>query len=156
MSWIKLDEGFLDHPKFLAAGPLAGYLAIAAIAWSRRNCTDGKIPEAQVERLVNLRGFAHHMWQGEIVGGGDDADALVLAEELVAVGLWKRVKDGYMIHDYLDWQDSAAKVRREREAARKRMQRHRSRDVRPNTEGTSGEVTPMFADGSAQRVERGE
>ena len=155
MAWIKLDEAFLDHPKFLAAGPLAGYLAIAGIAWSRRNLTDGKIPDAQVERLVNFKGFAHHMWQGELVGGGEDADALELAGELVECGLWKRVKGGFMIHDFLDWQDSAKKVKTEREAARKRMQRKRSHDVRPNSEGTSASVTPMFADGSRAESREG-
>ncbi len=113
MGWIRLDDGFLDHPKFLEAGPLAGFLNIAAIAWSARNNTDGFVPRVQVRRLVDFEGYA---WEGEMVGGGEDAAAPDLAEHLVHVGLWRRVEGGFEIHDYLDWQRSAA----DREAARGR------------------------------------
>src|SRR5689334_2388492 len=79
MGWIKLDDGFIDHPKYLQAGPLAGYLCIAGIAWSNRNRTDGLIPRAQVRRLVDFIGF------GEVHPGyeAEDADAIDLAVRLV-------------------------------------------------------------------------
>lgn len=114
MAWVRLDDAFCDHPKFLAAGPLAGYMHICAIAWSNRNLQDGKVPYAQVERLVNWRGIAHDLWQGELVGGGTDVDALDLAERLVAAGLWEVVDGGYLIHDYHDYQPTSWEVRKAR------------------------------------------
>ena len=129
MSWIKIDDGFPDHPKFLEAGPLGGFLCLCAIAWSNRNRTDGFVPRGQVRRLVDFEGFAHHMWAGELVGGGDDVDAMQLAEELVTVGLWEHVKGGFLIHDYLDWQRSREEIEaltEQRREAGKRGGRARS------------------------------
>lgn len=137
MAWVKLDDAFLDHPKFIEAGPLAGYMAITAIAWSNRNLMDGFIPQRQVPRLVNLEGFAHRMWNGELSGGGEDAKAEVLANELVDAGLWEKVDGGYRIHDYHDYQPSAEAVRAERRKSAERKRQSRKRHGRSH-----GEVTP--------------
>jgi hypothetical protein len=110
MGWIKLDDGFLDHPKWLRAGPLAGYLGICAIAWSNRNRTDGFVPRSQVRRLVDFEGFGHHIWTSEVVGGGQDVDAIELAMELVACDLWEQIEGGFVIHDYFDWQRSREQI----------------------------------------------
>lgn len=126
MGWVRLDDAFTEHPKYLQIGPLGGYLSIAAIAWANRNLTDGFIPHGQVGRLVNFTGFAHHMWMGELMGGGDDAHAADLADELVAVGLWEEVEGGYRIHDYHDWQPTRTKILAARDDARKRQQKSRA------------------------------
>jgi hypothetical protein len=143
MAWVRLDDGFLDHPKFLDAGPLAGYLAISAIAWSNRNLTDGFIPRSQVRRLVNFDGFAHHMWMGQVAGGGDDADSHDLAEELVACGLWERAEGGFVIHDYNDYQERSGQIRAKREKTARRQRRwqeQRRVDTDPRvSEGSSGD-----------------
>lgn len=126
MAWVKLDDAFLDHPKFISAGPLAGYLAITGIAWSNRNLMDGFIPERQVARLVNFE---------------DLAKAEDLAGELVTAGLWERVAGGYRIHDYHDYQPSAEAVRAERRKSAERKQKQRSRE-RP-TGSHSGTDVPV-------------
>src|SRR5690349_14142194 len=95
MSWVRLDDAFLDNPKILSAGPLAGFLWVVSIAWSNRNLTDGFIPEAQLIRLVDFRGFSH---------GGEEAHAEELAKRLVRIGLWEKRKDGFYIHDYTIYQ----------------------------------------------------
>jgi len=41
-----------------------------------------------------------------------------LAEMLVRSGLWDRVADGYRVHDFLDFNDSAATVRKRRSEMR--------------------------------------
>lgn len=125
---MKIDDGFLDNPKILQAGPLAGFLYISSIAWSNRSRTDGHIPKAQVSRLVNFDGFAHHMWMGEVAGGGDDADAYVLAGELVEARLWEQTATGYAIHNYHAWQTPASEIDVKREQARNRMRNLRSRE----------------------------
>lgn len=107
MTWVRLDDGFLDHPKFLKAGPLAGYLAICAIAWSGRNLTDGHIPEEQLPRLINLEGLR--------VKPKD------LADKLVKIGLWDRTEEGWLVHDFHEYQSSRAEVEERREQTRERV-----------------------------------
>lgn len=62
------------------------------------------------------------------------------ASTLVKVQLWIPEKrdgiDGYQFHDWLGYQRSRSKVEEEREAARERMARNRSKEVRTNTERT--------------------
>lgn len=107
MGYVKIDDAFPDHGKFLEAGPLAGYLALCAIAWSNRNRTDGFIPAVQVKRLASFDEL-------EVVDDGvpvlGDANPWRLAEDLVLAGLWEKVERGYQIHDYLDHQNSAAEI----------------------------------------------
>lgn len=117
MGWIKLDDRFLDHQKFLTAGPLAGYLHVAAIAWSNQNRTDGVIPVAQVDRLVNWAGIAETAQMDLHVRDEDvrarPVIALVLASDLVDCGLWEVMANGdFAIHDYLDWQTPATDIGR--------------------------------------------
>lgn len=137
MGWIRLDDAFLDHPKFLEVGPLAGYLMIASIAWANRNLTDGFIPSAQVARLANYEGLARLTWACEIGGGGEDICAANLAQELVEAGLWEPLNEGFQIHDYLDFQSSAARIRAGRAKNAARQERHRERNA-----VTNGPVTP--------------
>jgi hypothetical protein len=145
MGWIRIDDAFLDHPKFLEAGPLAGFLNIAAIAWSNRNLTDGFIPRRQVPRLVNFDGFAHHLWSGDASGGGEDADAMGLARELVQLGLWEEVPGGYRIHDYHDWQQTREQILAARDDARERQAKRRSHaKSQRDTAVTSAEVPAKF------------
>jgi hypothetical protein len=132
MVWVKLDDGFPDHPKVLAAGPLAAWLYVCGLAYAARLLTDGFIPTVQVGRLAALQ-------------GAED-----LAGRLVSVGLWERVDGGYRVHDYLDWNTPASHIKRDRAAAAERMRRLRSGDtpapapadsgkVRANTSRTNGE-----------------
>ena len=120
MGWVRFDDGFLDHPKFLVAGPLAGYLNLCAIAWCSRNRTDGRIPRAQVARLVNFTGIGVHTWTaaGGLAGGGRDVDVSDLVDELVTVGLWELAEDGFQVHDYLEWQRSRDEIEAASERAR--------------------------------------
>jgi hypothetical protein len=52
------------------------------------------------------------------------SNAVTLYEELVKVGLWKPAPtglDGYVIHDYLEYQLSANELREQRAATAKRQ-----------------------------------
>lgn len=92
MTWVKLDDHFPDHPKVLAAGPLAAWLYVCGLAYASRYLTDGFVPAAQVPRLADLK------------------QASALAERLVDAGLWEQTDGGYQIHDYLEYQRSAREV----------------------------------------------
>lgn len=89
MSWVKLDDGFPDHPKILAAGALAGFLWTCGLAYcNRQKVKTGFIPETKVPVLFPL------------------PQPMKLAAKLVAVGLWERADDGFQVHDYHDFQPS--------------------------------------------------
>lgn len=102
--YLKLAFTFPEHPKVEAAGGDAAWLHICALAYCSRNLTDGFLPVSIVSRL------------------SDREHARQLASRLVEVGLWHAtahecvrcvaVPQGtYLIHDYLEHQNSAVRVR---------------------------------------------
>src|SRR4051794_22942058 len=97
MPWIKLDDSFYDHPKFMRVSGLAAWLWMRCLGYAARHLTDGFVPAAVVEQLT-LR------------PGKPDK----LATELEAAGLWHAAEGGYRIHDYADYNPPAAGVRAER------------------------------------------
>jgi hypothetical protein len=113
--WVKLDDGFAQHPKVCALGewePFGISLSIAALCWSSRYMTDGHIP-ANV--LPTLRGWS----KGTLLKRA--VSAFEVAERLVEVGLWDRHGDDYRIHNFLKYNPSAADAeehRRKNAAAR--------------------------------------
>ena len=132
MPWARLDDNFPDHVKVIEAGPLACWLHVCGICYSARQLTDGYIPRAYVFRLASVE------------------NPLELVQRLVDVGLWHEVENGYQIHDYLEYNPSAAQVKAKREANAKRQaswrERHRKsngqygRDV-PESNGVTNAVT---------------
>lgn len=117
MAWVKLDDQFFRHPKVLAAGRDARDLYLAALCYCNSGLTDGLLAAAVMPLLA-----AETMVP----------DAGAAAERLVTVGLWEPDGDGYRIHDYLDYQPSAAQVRAQRaENARRQSEwRERKRTTR--------------------------
>ena len=93
MTWFKVDDGFMDHPKVRQiprgrARKNAIFLWMAAGLWSAKNLTDGQIPRAMVSEL-----------------GGNASDA----SHLVSVSLWHSAghgcedcpeTDGYVFHQW--------------------------------------------------------
>jgi hypothetical protein len=121
MAWVKIDDGFSEHPKVLRAGPLAVALHIAALCYAARQRTDGFIPGAVVSRLVDIRKPAAEV------------------ARLVQAGLWESVEGGYAIHDYLAYNPSREQIDAERAATAERVKRWR--DARSNGVTNAG-VTP--------------
>ncbi len=114
MPWVRVDDAFYDHPKWIEAGPLAGWLGMCALAWCNRNQTDGFITYGKVQLLADFGLCA------EIDDTNDPSDPHVsgwrvspyaLADRLVDVGLWERADGGFLIHDYLGYQKSAAQIK---------------------------------------------
>lgn len=136
MGWAKFDDRYSEHPKVVAAGPLAELLDRRAIEYSARQETDGFVPEQQARRLC----------ADLVMDLGADWGQIV--ETLVEVGRWVAAPGGYQIHDFLDYNPSKAHRDAERQAARERMaaaranRRGRSSDVRPNTSRSSGSPVP--------------
>jgi len=127
MGWVRLEDDFYDNAKFADAGPLGMSLWIVGLAWSNRNLSDGYIPESVARRLVDWKGTHWRAWEGELVGGCEEPEDLDVAEHLVKIGLWELhpEKPGYVIHDYHEYQPTAATVKAAREKNAERMREWR-------------------------------
>lgn len=88
MPWFRLDDSFDTHPKVLLAGNEAIGLYIRCGTYAARNLTDGFVGQEIV-----------------LLYGSDS-----LAATLVRVRLWHRARQGWTIHDFLDYNPSREEV----------------------------------------------
>ena len=124
MTWGKIDDGLALHPKVMLAGNEAMGLWVRALSYSCQQLTDGFVPNEIVSVLSGKKS----------------------AKKLVESGLWIEKSDGYFFKDWAEYQPTREQVLGERNAAKSRMSRLRSGNVRPNIERTSGEVLEKFGD----------
>lgn len=87
--WVKIDDGMATHPKLLKAGPLALAIQIRAICYASQNKTDGFLPFAVVPLLT--------------FGIDPPTQSIDWPSVLIDNRLWDTHNDGYVIHDFLDW-----------------------------------------------------
>jgi len=109
MPWARIDDMLPVHPKIRTLSDSAFRLYISAICWSNLNSTDGHIPSKHLRFISDVR-RPHQC-----------------VEQLLEAGLWETAPEGWRIHDYLEYQPSAEKVRRERESKQQRQERWRSK-----------------------------
>jgi hypothetical protein len=127
MSWVRLDDNFVDNPKLAELDDRAFRIYIWALCYCARHLTDGFLA------LGVLRGcplVTRKYTAGRVL------------ECLVGTGLWEEVEGGLRIRDYLDYNPTAAKVKEKRAAAAERQRRWRdSREKRLRRD--SNGVTPL-------------
>jgi hypothetical protein len=114
---IYLTDEVVVHPKLLKAGARLGeggvsqafHLYVMGISYARRHLTDGFIPD------------------GFVSSCGVISRSSLVAKALSArgIGLWRKVKGGYVIHDYHVHNPKAATVKEKRELDRQRKARER-------------------------------
>lgn len=95
MSWVKVDDKAWSHPKFIGLGAGAVRLWLFALCWVNGQETDGRVPRHALRVL-----------------GSSVKDA----NQLVAARLWAETEDGWVFHDYLNYQPSAEENKARREA----------------------------------------
>lgn len=116
MGWVKLDDGFPEHPKVERAGDHAAWLYVCGLAYCSRTLSDGFIPKGRLKHLCGLPRLPK------------------LAAVLVDVGLWDELGDeGWQVHDYGRHQRTKAEVEDIRDKNRRRVrdwrERHRNDDT---------------------------
>lgn len=118
MTWVRRDDHHAINPKIVVLSDRAYRLDDEATQWCSRNLTDGRIPAAHLP-TISVRGKKS------------------IADELVAGRRWHRAgdppcpskhctpagPDGYVIHDYLEYNPTAEKVLKERVAKAERQRR---------------------------------
>jgi hypothetical protein len=128
VTWLRIDDGFVEHPKVASLSDQAFRLHLVGLSYCARNLTDGTLDERATR----------------IVGASVCARPGRLLTELEQVGLWDRAGDGYLIHDYLDWNPAASQVKKERRRAADRQKK--ARGGKPKSHGVSHGVTSGVTD----------
>jgi hypothetical protein len=114
MPWARLDDAFPDHPKIAGLSDAAFRMHVRGICYAARLLTDGRVPKAVAEEWMtsNRRRTRREL------------NAL---KELLDAGIWLTKRRDYVIHDYLEYNPSRAKVAAKRAADRQRLQVSRTR-----------------------------
>jgi hypothetical protein len=138
--WVKVDDGFVEHPKVIAA---AGHLGpngvgrvvavwLEAICYTARNLTDGLVP------FLIARKFISDRRPLEVL------DVMALPD----VRLMIKVARAYRFHNYDRYQPSAASVKDKRQRDRDykaahRFSRNDGRDSAPIRERIAEDSAPI-------------
>lgn len=109
MPWARLDDRFPTNRKVALLSDAAFRLYVTAICWSTENLTDGVIRTKELRVVANVRAAGRR------------------AQELVDAGLWEQTPDGWVIHDFAEYQPTAEQVREDRAAAAARQKRWRDK-----------------------------
>lgn len=154
MTWVRLDDGYPEHPKVDRVGPLAAWLNVCAWAYSARNLTDGFVPAERVNRLADVKEpgklaatlVAAGLWEPAGAACEKCADKRGDANAVAAAG------SGYLVHDYLEYNPSREDVLAERAAAAKRAADYRARRTSGVTNGVTHGVIPDVTNGVSDDV----
>lgn len=124
MPWVKIDDHFDEHPKMQKVGPIGWGFWLAGIAYCNRNLTDGFIPWSKARTLCSFEIVEDDgmLWElGRNSGhAGEDLTADWVISLLIDAGLWEEVGngngriEGYLIHDYPEYQPTRAQVEEEK------------------------------------------
>lgn len=115
MAWFKVDDGWWSHPKTLQLSDNSVSLWTRAGSWSCQHLTDGFIPVSALKTLGGTPRFAG---------------------ELVKVGYWEKADGGWVFHDWADYQEHSATVKKRRGDARERMRAVRTNGKRTDESGS--------------------
>jgi hypothetical protein len=137
MPWVRFDDQFPIHRKVDGLSDAAYRLHTSAIFWCARNLTDGFVSEEDLDG-VTARVRTPARFAAECVKRDVWHDARQPCPSEKCPGPVDN--DGWIIHDYWDYQPSKAQVTREREANARRQQEWRDRNAVNN--GSSNGVTP--------------
>lgn len=136
MAWIRVDDSFNEHPKMAKVGAIGWGIWLAGLAYCNRNLTDGFIPYAIAESLGGSWRVRTELEDGRVMVStishgsgmsGQDMTTGWVIDLLVSSGLWDEVKDGYLVHDFDQYQPSREQVLRERENTRVRVGKFREK-----------------------------
>lgn len=109
MPWVRLDDRFPSHRKVALLSDRAFRLYVSALCWSSENLTEGRILDRELPVITRIRGTR------------------AAAKELHDAGLWDRTENGWVVHDYLEYNPDRSRVQAERAANAARQQAYRDR-----------------------------
>lgn len=119
MSWVKIETGYLRHPKMLGLPHTAQLVHLASILWTAEHLQDGYVPSTAVRQLFDSI-------------SAQNAHRRRYEQMLIDRGLWERAIGGIIVHDFAKHNAPSlrANVERERELSAERVRRFRERHER--------------------------
>lgn len=119
MTWIKLEDNAVNHPKIAGLSDCAFRLWIASLCYASEFLTDGALPVHFLEKTARKK---HR-------------------DELLKCGLWEQDAAGNVtIHDYLIHQSSREYVLGERDMKRRRSAFHRDDQLKNQIRSRDGDL----------------
>src|SRR5262245_17119724 len=115
--WSRLDDGLLDHPKISSAARALGSkdgrvkvigFYVMGLLYANRHLTDGFVSDDVID------GFSAYA-----------SNPAAIADALARAGLFEKQDGGYHIHDYREYNQSAAEIKRKRREDRDRKRESR-------------------------------
>lgn len=92
MSWIFIDDKIGHHPKCIQAG-CSSWIWVCCIGYSKKFLTNGFVPDSAISTIAGgVANIKQH--------------CVLLAKS----GLLDRVKNGYLVHDFLDFNKSKTAI----------------------------------------------
>lgn len=128
MPWVRLDDRFPSHRKVALLSDRAFRVYVSALCWSSENLTEGKVLDRELRVIAHVRGMK------------------AAAKELEDAKLWDRVDDGWLIHDFLEYNPDRAKVQADRDANAARQQAYRDRKQANREAKRAAQNTPPEAE----------
>lgn len=107
MGWLKKDDRFPEHRKVRRLTDAQYRLHDTALHACAKDETDGLVTEADIADMMHGGRLRRHV------------------KALVDAGLWEAVADGWIIHDYLDYNPSHEQLEAKRRADRDRQEKWR-------------------------------
>ncbi len=132
MTWLKLDDKFMNHPKIAALSDSVFRFHMAALCYCAEYETDGFVSEAVLRSKFDPRSIRSRI------------KVLVETPPSGGAALWHKCDGGWTINGFLDFNPSREKLERERELGRQRKEKSRrdtGRTPAVTTPVTNG-VTP--------------
>jgi len=121
MSWVKIDDALMSHPKMMPLTASERLLYVAALCHCAGGSTDGKVSKhAMPLLLVHACAKPAAQWR------------------LAEVGLWRDMGDHFLIPDYLDYNPSKAQADASRAAAAARKAKERANGAARSPRSSSG------------------
>lgn len=113
MPWVRIDENAMEHRKILVLSAEAFRLWVRGLAHCQKHLTDGLILKNDLKAI-----------RGVTSARVSELTTPVSAGE---AALWEAHEAGFMVHDYLIWNDSKEHVLRARQFAKERIKRLRDK-----------------------------
>lgn len=144
MTWLRMDDGMLDHPKWRRALRLGGDEVLAIwfrlVSWCSRNLTDGRVPADVVAQVAEVRSVDRSKAIRALVDANLIAFSHPTDSELTAVS----PESDVIVTDYLERNPSREEVlsERRRKSQSQRLRRHTETEAGPHetSEAERGEV----------------
>ena len=138
MTWVKIDDRAMLHPKLRAVGPRGVTAWLCALSAAAGIETDGVLTDKDVYPhwsafggRQSLRTELHKLERAGLVHFQSGTEGEMAGEWITSAKNRRKKPIVFAIHDYIDYQFSGEQKAQRKRAARERQQRHRAKGRKP-------------------------